>query len=484
MTAATINETRDKSMPLASAAPVDINSPSPASGPPALRPLLDPAIADLLANKPDRLLSLVEDFGSPLNIVWPHILGKNLAALKTVLDAQAINHEIFYAAKVNKSQSLVHAAVESGLGIDASSLYEFRDALKAGADPARICGTGPAKTRDFLRALVEYRALISIDSMEELAGLEDLLPERGVEAPVRVTLRYRPTASQNSRFGMPADDIGKSLTRLAEQTGRFHFEGFHFHLGGYRPEARAEAVAELAPWVVAASALGLTVKMIDVGGGLPIRYVDSESYDVFLQAQDHDHYRNGIIPASFYPYGGRMDAQDWLSRFLAASCGPDATVADFLKREGITLGLEPGRCLADQTAITVFRITRVKSQADGNHILFVEGSSFSACETWFNSEFLVDPVLLPCRPHRPEDDAAFRAYIAGHSCLDEDIITNRLISFPARPQAGDLLVYANTAGYQMDLLENEFHRVPMPRRIAVNNDLTTVIADDLSGEVE
>jgi diaminopimelate decarboxylase len=34
------------------------------------------------------------------------------------------------------------------------------------------------------------------------------------------------------------------------------------------------------------------------------------------------------------------------------------------------------------------------------------------------------------------------------------------------PQAGDLLVYANTAGYQMDLLENEFHRHPMPRRMA------------------
>ena len=65
-----------------------------------------------------------------------------------------------------------------------------------------------------------------------------------------------------------------------------------------------------------------------------------------------------------------------------------------------------------------------------------------------------------------QGEAPVRAWIAGHSCLDEDVLTNRLIRFERRPQPGDLLVYANTAGYQMDLLENEFHRHPMPRRIA------------------
>jgi len=103
-------------------------------------------------------------------------------------------------------------------------------------------------------------------------------------------------------------------------------------------------------------------------------------------------------------------------------------------------------------------------------VIFVEGSSFSACETWFASEFLVDPILVSAHAGSEHAEPPVRAYIAGHSCLDEDVITNRLIQFQRRPKAGDLLVYANTAGYQMDMLENEFHRHPVPRRISVTYD--------------
>jgi diaminopimelate decarboxylase len=128
--------------------------------------------------------------------------------------------------------------------------------------------------------------------------------------------------------------------------------------------------------------------------------------------------------------------------------------------------MEPGRSLVDQAAISAFRITRVKNFESGNGVIFVEGSSFSACETWFASEFMVDPILLRQNGRAPAG-GAFRAYIAGHSCLDEDVLSNRWLGFPHVPEAGDLLVWANTGGYQMDLLENEFHRHPMPKRLCV-----------------
>ncbi|MDU0954902.1 MAG: Y4yA family PLP-dependent enzyme, partial [Bradyrhizobium sp.] len=89
--------------------------------------------------------------------------------------------------------------------------------------------------------------------------------------------------------------------------------------------------------------------------------------------------------------------------------------------------------------------------------------------TWFRSEFLVDPILIP-HDARPAGAPPIRAYLAGHSCLDDDVLSNRWLTFPVAPQAGDLLVYANTAGYQMDLLENQFHRHPMPNRLCVAQD--------------
>ena len=216
-----------------------------------------------------------------------------------------------------------------------------------------------------------------------------------------------------------------------------------------------------------AESAGLAASLIDLGGGLPVRYGAPETYATVISGQGPEHYRHGRVPTSFYPYGAECTAAEWLTHFLRGPCRAD-TVAGYLRAQGLRLAIEPGRSLVDQAAISAFRVTRVKPLGDGTAVVFVEGSSFSACETWFASEFLVDPILLPATPREP-DGAGLRAYIAGHSCLDEDVVTNRLLDFRPAPRPGDLLIYANTAGYQMDLLENEFHRHPMPARLVAES---------------
>ncbi|SOB96514.1 Y4yA family PLP-dependent enzyme [Thalassospira xiamenensis] len=453
----------------------------------SLPPILDPMIGGLLSGQGRRLPDLIGRFGSPLNIVFPHILGQNLARMSDVFNRHAVTPKIFYAAKVNKSHSLVSAAIDLGLGVDVSSRYELHDALSCGCTGEMICASGPAKPRVFHQELIDANALISVDSVEELTDLAELALSRERQKRIRILLRYRPINAHTSRFGIAPEYMQSALRSVVQHSECFAFEGFHFHLGGYAPETRVQAFCEISEWVRFAAELDLAVSMIDIGGGLPVRYVEPDVYAAFLASQDSDHYRNGVVPQSFYPYGGAIDAAEWIDRFLLSPGPGDMTIAQYLRANGITLGLEPGRSLVDQTAISVFRITRVKDLANGTAVLFVEGSSFSACETWFASEFLVDPILISSRVpnHRGSDvaseDGGVRAYVAGHSCLDEDIISNRLISFPSKPQNGDLLVYGNTAGYQMDLLENEFHRVPMPRRISISADLATVQQDDHKG---
>ncbi|WP_445681868.1 Y4yA family PLP-dependent enzyme [Radicibacter daui] len=448
---------------------------------PALLPaILDPAIRQLVEQYPERLHDWCSRFGSPLNIVLPWLLDRNLQRLAAVLERHRVDCRIFYAAKVNKSRALVKAAVEAGLGVDVSSRFELRDALEAGCPGHAICASGPARTGPFYRELAEADALVSIDSGEELAELAEWAARQPSGRRLRILLRFRPSAATTSRFGIPASQMPACLAMVAAAPEAFAFEGFHFHLGGYAAASRVAALCEVAVWVRRARAMGLPVSLIDIGGGLPIRYVESQAYAQFLENQSGADYRTGRVPASFYPYGGGIDAAGWLEEFLAAA-GPDGkTVAAYLRAEALTLALEPGRSLADQTAFSLFRIARTKLLPDEQLVLFVEGSSFSACETWFASEFLVDPVLVSrARPGTPPAPA--RAWIAGHSCLDDDVLTNRLIPFPVRPRQGDLILFGNTAGYQMDLLENEFHRVPMPRRIALSADLATAQPDDLGG---
>ena len=255
------------------------------------------------------------------------------------------------------------------------------------------------------------------------------------------------------------------LRRVAQSPRRFRFEGFHAHLGGYGVASRIAAMVELMRLVAPASDLGLSVRVVDIGGGLPIRYVAPGPYAAVLEAQRPHHYRTGSVPPDFYPYGSETTAADWLEALLDAPCGQSGVAAS-LRGAGLRLALEPGRSLVDQAAISVFRIIRVKPLGDGTAVVFVEGSSFSACETWFRSEFLVDPILVRARPAAAT--GPLRAYVAGHSCLGDAVVTNRWLDFAAAPASGDLLIYANTAGYQMDLLENEFHRHPMPVRLAAH----------------
>ncbi|MBE7243838.1 MAG: Y4yA family PLP-dependent enzyme [Actinomycetospora chiangmaiensis] len=429
-------------------------------GPPSLTPLLDPLVERVIRDTPECLHALVARHGSPLNIVWPHTVAGNVARMRCALSAERVDHAIFYGAKANKSQALIRAAVAAGVGVDVSSAAEFEDAVRAGAGAARICATGPAKTAPFLRQLAEAGALVAVDSLEEL---DDLVALLGPTGRARVLLRYRPRSAGRTRFGMAADAVLEGLRRVARAGARVALKGFHLHLSGYDYESRAVAIAEVAALVEAAAGLGLPARMIDIGGGLPVRYVAPEAYAHYLAEQGPEHYGTGRVPGDFYPYGSALTAADWIAGLLQAPCR-GTTVAGYLRSAGLQLALEPGRSLVDQAAISLFRVIRTKPIGDGTAIVFVEGSSFSACETWFASEFLVNPILLPAGATRP-DAAPLRASIAGHSCLDGDVVSHRLLAFDSAPQAGDLLIYANTAGYQMDLLENEFHRHPMPARL-------------------
>ncbi|WP_044874393.1 Y4yA family PLP-dependent enzyme [Pseudomonas sp. LFM046] len=431
-----------------------------------LQPLIDPIVGQLIHEKPRKLIELVEEHGSPLNIVWPHALAANVLAMRQVLNARRVRHQIFYGAKANKSKALVRAAVSAGIGVDVSSIHEFQDARRAGAKAEQLCATGPAKTTAFHEALLLDGALISVDSLEEFAHLESTATRLGAAGKARVLLRYRPIFCDSSRFGMDAVDLLQCLQRLAQIPGLLQFEGFHFHLSGYAFGDRARALAELAPHIEAAREMGLAPRMVDIGGGLPMQYVDPASYAAFLRSHNSaSDYRNHKVPVSFYPYGGHLTAAEWLEQLLDSACVDGLSIADYLEQQDLILALEPGRSLVDQAALSIFRITRTKQLANNRTVLFAEGSSFSACETWFNSEFLIDPIHISATCTDSTRCAPTQAYIAGHSCLDDDVITNRLINFSVTPKPGDLLVYVNTAGYQMDLLENEFHRHPLPTRL-------------------
>ncbi|MBB4000710.1 hypothetical protein [Aureimonas pseudogalii] len=114
--------------------------------------------------------------------------------------------------------------------------------------------------------------------------------------------------------------------------------------------------------------------------------------------------------------------------------------------------------------MSVFPVLGFKRN-DEHGIVTVAGLSMSLSEQWKGSEYLPSPILIQRGPSR--DQTPVQAAIGGSSCMEYDVLTWRKVGFPAAPRARDLLVYSNTAGYQMDKNESEFHQLPLPPKIVL-----------------
>lgn len=93
----------------------------------------------------------------------------------------------------------------------------------------------------------------------------------------------------------------------------------------------------------------------------------------------------------------------------------------------------------------------------------MDGSSLSLSEQWFDSEYLPDPVLWPEEPGTPT-----ATVVGAATCLESDMLSWRRIPLPRAAAAGDLLIYPNTAGYQMDSNESPFHELPLPPKVVLS----------------
>ncbi|MFJ2189132.1 Y4yA family PLP-dependent enzyme [Kitasatospora sp. NPDC087861] len=423
----------------------------------------DPLAARLHAS--GLLAELAHGLGGPFHYLLPERFDANLAAFRAALTDAGVDGLVYYAKKANKAAVFMDRCAAADAGVDVASLGELRDALGHGVRGEDLVVTGPAKNDRLLCVAARQGALIAVDALDELDRLLALNSER----PVRVLLRRHPPAQPRSRFGLDEAQLHEALERCVEAGPTVRMEGFSFHLSGYEIRPRADLAGELVELCLKARTLGLQADRISIGGGFPVDYVPADDWHAFLAEQGPEHYHahKAFTAADFYPYHSPVAGADALRSILAARPGgTGATLAERLRQSGVTLLLEPGRALLDRAGSSVFRVQGVKDRA-GYGIVTVDGTSLSLSEQWFASEYLPEPLLLTARTDASA--GPYPACVGGASCLDSDLLTWRKIAFPARPRPGDLLVYPNTAGYQMDSNESPFHELPLPSKVVIDH---------------
>ncbi len=427
------------------------------SGAPPLPAHPDPQLDAILGSGLPHELSYA--LGGPFHLLLPDRFDANSGAFEQVLTEAGVEGRVYYAKKANKAAVWMDRCAVSGTGVDIASAGELRDALGHGVRGENVVVTGPAKAEGLLRVAVLHGCLIAVDALDELERV--VAQAQAVARPARVLLRRLPPAQPHSRFGLDDRELTSALTRCAEADEAVVMEGFSFHLSGYGTQARGELAAELVDLCLKARVLGLRADRISIGGGFAVDYTAAEHWERFLREQRPHHYHAGksFTASDFYPYHSPAAGPDALRAILTTS-----GLAGRLREAGVMLLLEPGRALLDRAGCTVFRVQGVKDRP-GYGIVTVDGSSLSLSEQWFNSEYLPDPVLLPAQPTPGEP---YAACVGGATCLESDMVTWRKVRFSARPAVGDLLVYPNTAGYQMDSNESPFHELPLPRKVVLD----------------
>ncbi|WP_063006805.1 diaminopimelate epimerase [Nocardia kruczakiae] len=391
--------------------------------------------------------------GGPFHVLSPQRVGVNIDGFREQFRRHGVDGAIYYGKKANKSTAVVRVCAEHGAGADVASVGELSSALAHGIRGHDLMVTGPAKSDELLWLATRHGALIAIDEPGELDRLA------GLGATARVLLRVLPPDS-TSRFGMTDIELDTVLHRT--DPAPIKVEGFSFHLSGYDPIARSELAAALVERCLHARALGHPVTTVSIGGGFGVDYLPDTAWRAFTEDHDPHWFHADKTFDSYYPYHQRPAGP----AALAAVLDHD-DLAKVLRAHAIRLAIEPGRALLDRAGSTVFRVQGVKTrtaQSFPYQLLTVDGTSLSLSEQWFDSEYLPDPVLWPTRP-----GAVTPACVGAATCLESDMLSWRRIPLPRPAVIGDLLVYPNTAGYQMDSNESSFHDLPLPPKVLLSS---------------
>ena len=428
---------------------------------------------ELLLADPAACRGLIDRFGSPVNLHDFAALGRNVEELRAAAAGHCVDFQVYLARKANKTIGAIDAAVDAGCGIDVASLHELDQCLRRGVDPGRIIVTAAVKSPALLRLALENDVVVSLDNEDEAQDLREVAASCGVRARVALRLASSDARLPPTRFGLKA---AAWLGFLGGRPDPAHFEvaGIHFHLNGYSAEHRALVLAESVQLVDALVDLGHAPAFIDMGGGIPMSYLDDASqWAGFWEALaeqpaggEQITWKSDSLGAlgsepgtGVYPYHQSPVRGQWLDAVLGSRpSGAGRSIAGELIERNIQLRCEPGRSLLDGCGLTLAAVAFGKERSDGVPLLGLHMNRTQCRST--SADFLLDPVLvhLP-EPRRPREP--FSGFLVGAYCIEEELILRRRFEFPLGAAANDVIAFPNTAGYLMHIVESASHQLPL-----------------------
>lgn len=389
---------------------------------------------------------LVQKFGSPLYILDEASLRTACRQYQQAFDryypAESL---VLYASKAWNCLAVCAIAHSEGLGVDVVSGGELHTALTAGVKSEKLYLHGNNKSKAELEMAIEAKVTIVVDNWLDLHNLVEMA---SADAPVRVLLRLTPgiechtheyirTGHLDSKFGFDPDQMEAVFQFLTDKP-QIHCAGLDAHIGSqiFDLQAHRDLTRVMVQWFTKAQQYGLPVSEIDVGGGLGIRYTESDdppSIDEWVRVVCE-----GVIKAC-------EDSNLPLPKLI----------------------VEPGRSLIGSSCITAYTVGSQKTVPGIRTYITVDGGmSDNPRPITYQSVYRslkANQMSAPCTE---------TVTVAGKHCESGDILIKQAKLPPI--ESGDILVVASTGAYNYSMASN-YNRLPRPAAVLVQNGEASLI---------
>lgn len=226
---------------------------------------------------------LAEEFGTPLYIYSRATLERHWHAFDSALGNHP--HLICYAVKANSNIGILNVMAKLGSGFDIVSQGELERVLAAGGDASKVVFSGVAKSRaEIMRALEVGIRCFNVESVAELHHINQIAGEMGKIAPISLRVNpdvdahthpYISTGLKENKFGVSVDEA-RAVYKLVATLPHVKITGMDCHIGSQLTELQPflDATDRLIRLIEQLKEDGITLKHLDLGGGLGVTYTD------------------------------------------------------------------------------------------------------------------------------------------------------------------------------------------------------------------
>ena len=226
---------------------------------------------------------LAEEFGTPLYIYSRATLERHWHAFDSALGEHP--HLICYAVKANSNIGILNVMAKLGSGFDIVSQGELERVLAAGGEALKVVFSGVAKSRaEIMRALEVGIRCFNVESVAELHHINQIAGEMEKIAPISLRVNpdvdahthpYISTGLKENKFGVSVDEA-REVYKLAATLPHVKITGMDCHIGSQLTELQPflDATDRLIRLMEQLKEDGITLKHLDLGGGLGVTYTD------------------------------------------------------------------------------------------------------------------------------------------------------------------------------------------------------------------